>query len=46
MSRAVADDDEPDEASEAAYAELVEFVRAGVQLVHEDLAAHPSSDRG
>jgi uncharacterized protein YgfB (UPF0149 family) len=46
LSRAVADDDEPDEASEAAYAELVEFVRAGVQLVHEELAAHRSSDRG
>jgi uncharacterized protein YgfB (UPF0149 family) len=29
-----------EEANEAAYTELVEFVRAGTQLVYEELAAH------
>ncbi len=32
-------DDEPDADGEAAYAELVEYVRVGVQLVYEELAA-------
>jgi uncharacterized protein YgfB (UPF0149 family) len=32
------DADEPLEESEQAYAELVEFVRIGVQLLHEELA--------
>jgi uncharacterized protein YgfB (UPF0149 family) len=30
---------EAEEAEEAAYAELVEFLRAGVQLVYDELAA-------
>jgi uncharacterized protein YgfB (UPF0149 family) len=38
LSRAVLDESEPEEASEEAYAELVEFVRAGVQLSYEELA--------
>ena len=32
------DADEPLEESEQAYAELVEFVRVGVQLLHDELA--------
>jgi uncharacterized protein YgfB (UPF0149 family) len=44
VSRAALDESEPEEASEEAYAELVEFVRAGVQLAYEDLA--PFRERG
>ncbi len=38
ISRAEVDAAEPGEADEAAYAELVEFVRTGAQLVFEELA--------
>jgi hypothetical protein len=37
ISRAVAGDDVNDEDNEGAYAELVEFVRAGVQLAYDEL---------
>jgi uncharacterized protein len=39
ISRAGVDASEDDESNEAAYAELVEFVRVGVQLLFEELAA-------
>jgi uncharacterized protein YgfB (UPF0149 family) len=44
-----ADQGETEEANEAAFVELVEFVRAGTQLVYEELARHrerglPSDD--
>lgn len=39
IARAGVDEDEPDEEAEAEYTELVEFVRASVQLVFEELAA-------
>ncbi len=38
ITRADADPDADDEADENAYAELVEFVRVGVQLLFEELA--------
>jgi uncharacterized protein YgfB (UPF0149 family) len=38
ISRAEVDSGEPAESGEAAYAELLEFVRAGAQLVFEELA--------
>jgi uncharacterized protein YgfB (UPF0149 family) len=38
ISRAEIEADEPAESGEAAYAELVEFVRTGAQLVFEELA--------
>jgi uncharacterized protein YgfB (UPF0149 family) len=39
ISRAGVDATQGDESNEAAYAELVEFVRVGVQLLFEELAA-------
>jgi len=47
ITRAGADaDDEPgdDEATEEAYAELVEYIRVAVQLVYEELVGFRSSD--
>ena len=38
ISRAEVEDVAPDESNENAYAELVEFVRVGVQLLFEELA--------
>lgn len=38
ITRVGADPDESDEENEQAYAELVEFVRVAVQLLHEELA--------
>ena len=38
ISRVGVDPDESDEENEQAYAELVEFVRVAVQLLHEELA--------
>ena len=38
ISRAAVDPEQGEEANEAAYAELVEFVRVGVQVVFEELA--------
>jgi yecA family protein len=37
--------DAPDEADEAAYAEIVEYVRMSVLLLHEELQAVPTSTR-
>lgn len=37
ISRASVDDGEPTETDEQAYAELVEFIRVGVQLIYEEL---------
>jgi len=37
ISRATGDDAESDEANEQAYAELVEFIRVGAQVVFEEL---------
>jgi uncharacterized protein YgfB (UPF0149 family) len=39
ISRASVDPDALDEESEQAYAELVEYLRAGVQLIHDEMAA-------
>jgi uncharacterized protein len=39
ISRAGVDDGQGEESNESAYAELVEFVRVGVQLLFEELAA-------
>ena len=39
MAQAAVGDDEPDAEGEAAYVELVEYVRVSVQLVYEELAA-------
>ena len=38
MTRAMADEDSDDETNEAAYAEIVEYVRVAAQLVYEELA--------
>ncbi len=38
ITRAGVEDESPDEGNENAYAELVEFVRVGVQLLFEELA--------
>jgi len=38
ITRAVADEDESEEANEQAYVELVEFVRVAAQLAYEELA--------
>ena len=38
ISRAGVDETQDEESNEAAYAELVEFVRVGVQLLFEELA--------
>jgi len=38
ISRAAVDEEQGEESNEAAYAELVEFVRVGVQLLFEELA--------
>ena len=38
ISRAAVDPEQGEEANEAAYAELVEFLRVGVQVVFEELA--------
>jgi uncharacterized protein YgfB (UPF0149 family) len=38
ITRLAIDADDPDESNERAYAELVEFVRVGVQFLFEDLA--------
>ena len=40
ISRATIDDGENPEEAERAYAEIVEFVRVGVQLVFEELLSH------
>jgi uncharacterized protein YgfB (UPF0149 family) len=40
ISRAAVGGGESEETNEGAYAELVEFVRAGTQLVYEELATH------
>ena len=51
MTRAAADDDSDDETNEAAYAELVEYLRVAVQLTYEELvefrpaAADDSTDQ-
>ena len=39
ITRAGVADEAPDESNESAYTELVEFVRVGVQLLFEELAA-------
>jgi len=39
ITRAGVDAQQGEESNESAYAELVEFVRVGVQLLFEDLAA-------
>jgi len=39
ISRAAVDAEQDEESNESAYAELVEFVRVGVQLLFEELAA-------
>ncbi len=39
MAQVAVGDDEPDAEGEAAYAELVEYVRVSVQLVYEELVA-------
>lgn len=52
ITRAVADEDETEEANERAYAELVEYVRVAAQLAYEELAelrpprAEPAVDTG
>jgi len=38
IGRAGLDDDQSDETEEEAYAEVVEYVRVGVQLIHDELA--------
>jgi uncharacterized protein YgfB (UPF0149 family) len=38
ITRAGVDDEQGEESNEGAYAELVEFVRVGVQLLYEELA--------
>jgi uncharacterized protein YgfB (UPF0149 family) len=38
ITRAGVDDEQDEESNEGAYAELVEFVRVGVQLLYEELA--------
>jgi yecA family protein len=38
LTRAAADEDSDDEATEAAYAEIVEYVSVAVQLTYEELA--------
>jgi uncharacterized protein len=38
IARASVDAGDDDEVNESAYAELIEFVRVGVQLVHDELA--------
>lgn len=38
LTRAAADDESDDETNEAAYAEIVEYVRVAVQLAYEELA--------
>lgn len=43
FSKATSADDEDDEVEENAYAELVEYVRVGAQLIFMEL--HPRSDR-
>ena len=45
ISRAGVDAAQDEESNEAAYAELVEFVRVGVQLLFEELAVAASSRR-
>lgn len=44
ITRAVADDDDPDEVNEEAWVELVEYVRVAAQLAYEELA--PIRDAG
>ena len=39
MAKAAVDDEEPDGDGEAAYVELVEYIRVSVQLVYEELTA-------
>jgi len=49
ITRATADDDNDDETNEAAYAELVEYLRVAAQLTYEELAefrGNPASDEG
>jgi uncharacterized protein YgfB (UPF0149 family) len=45
ISKAEVGSGDSEEANEAAYIELLEFVRAGVQLVYEELAAHRERGR-
>jgi uncharacterized protein len=46
ISRAGADEGESAEDDEVAYAELVEFVRVGAQLVHDEFAGLRRNERG
>lgn len=52
LTRAAADDESDDETNEAAYAEIVEYVRVAVQLAYEELAefrgrsADPQAEAG
>jgi hypothetical protein len=39
LTRAAVDEDSDDETNEAAYAEIVEYVRVAAQLTYEELAA-------
>ena len=45
IARAGLDDEAGNEADEAAYAELVEYLRAATQLVHDTLASAPAPVR-
>ena len=40
ISRATIEGEETEESNEGAYAEIVEYLRAGAQLAYEELAAH------
>lgn len=43
ITRAIAAQDDEDESNEAAYAELVEYLRVAAQLTYEELASHRRS---
>lgn len=45
IARAGLDDDAGNEADETAYAELVEYLRAATQLVHDTLGSLPAAER-
>ncbi len=44
IGRASVGGDEPEESNEESYAEVVEYLRAGVQLVYDELLAHRAGD--
>ena len=44
ISRATVGGEEPEESNEESYAELVEYLRAGAQLVYDELTAHRAGD--